>query len=52
MLFRSKYEIEAPVVGVTIEKGIEIRQRTITLGAWEIGALKTAYAQAFESHVR
>jgi phosphoribosylformylglycinamidine synthase len=47
-----KYEIEAPVVGVTIEKGIEIRQRTITLGAWEIGALKTAYAQAFESHVR
>jgi phosphoribosylformylglycinamidine synthase len=47
-----KYEIEAPVVGVTIEKGTEIRQRTITLGAWEIGALKTAYAQAFESHVR
>jgi phosphoribosylformylglycinamidine synthase len=47
-----KYEIEAPVVGVTIEKGIEIRQRSITLGAWEIGALRTAYAQAFESHVR
>jgi phosphoribosylformylglycinamidine synthase len=47
-----KYEIEAPLVGVTIEKGIEIRQRTITLGAWEIGALRTAYAQAFESHVR
>jgi len=47
-----KYEIEAPVVGVTIRKGIEIRQRTITLGAWEIAALRTAYSQALESHVR
>jgi phosphoribosylformylglycinamidine synthase len=47
-----KYEIEAPVVGVTIEKGLEIRQRTITLGAWEIAALKSAYMQAFESYVR
>jgi phosphoribosylformylglycinamidine synthase len=47
-----KYEIEAPVVGVTIEKGLEIRQRTITLGAWEIAALKTAYMQAFETYVR
>jgi phosphoribosylformylglycinamidine synthase len=47
-----KYEIEAPVVGVTIEKGLEIRQRTITLGAWEIAALKAAYTQAFETHVR
>jgi hypothetical protein len=47
-----KYEIEAPIVGVTIEKGLEIRQRTITLGAWEIAALKTAYMQAFESYVR
>jgi len=26
--------------------------RTITLGAWEIAALKTAYTQAFESYVR
>jgi phosphoribosylformylglycinamidine synthase subunit PurL len=47
-----KYEIEAPVVGVTIKKGIEIRQRTITLGAWEIGALKTAYTQALEAQVK
>ena len=47
-----KYEIEAPVVGVTIEKGLEIRQRTITLGSWEIAVLKTAYMQAFESYVR
>jgi phosphoribosylformylglycinamidine synthase II len=47
-----KYEVEAPVVGVTIEKGIEIRQRTITLGSWEIAALKVAYEGALETYVR
>jgi len=47
-----KYEIEAPIVGVTIEKGIEIRQRTVTLGAWDIAALKGAHEQSFESYVR
>jgi len=34
-----KYEIAAPIIGTTIEKGIEIRQRNLTLGAWEIAAL-------------
>jgi phosphoribosylformylglycinamidine synthase II len=43
--------VEAPVVGVTIEKGIEIRQRSITLGSWEIAALKQAYDQALESNL-
>jgi phosphoribosylformylglycinamidine synthase subunit PurL len=47
-----KHEIECPVVGVTIEKGIEIRQRSITLGSWEIAALKSAYEGALESYVR
>ena len=47
-----KYEVEAPVVGVTIEKGIEIRQRTITLGAWEIAVLKSAYEGAMDAYVR
>ena len=47
-----KYEVEAPVVGVTIEKGIEIRQRTITLGAWEIAVLRSAYEGAMETYVR
>ena len=47
-----KYEIEAPVVGVTIEKGIEIRQRKLTLGSWEIAALKSACEGALESYVR
>ncbi len=47
-----KFEVEAPVVGVTIEKGIEVRQRNFTLGAWEIAALKSAYEGALESYVR
>jgi formylglycine-generating enzyme required for sulfatase activity len=44
--------VEAPVVGVTIEKGIEIRQRKVTLGSWDIAALKTKYDRALESYVR
>jgi phosphoribosylformylglycinamidine synthase II len=47
-----KFEVEAPVVGVTIEKGIEIRQRNVTLGSWEIAALKSAYDGALETYVR
>ena len=46
-----QYEVEAPILGVTIEKGIEIRQRTITLGSWDIAALKLAYDGALESFV-
>ena len=45
------HEVEAPVVGVTIEKGIEIRQRSNTLGAWEIAALKQAYDRALETNL-
>jgi phosphoribosylformylglycinamidine synthase subunit PurL len=47
-----RFGVEATVAGVTIEKGLEIRQRRVTLGCWEIGALKAAYEGAFESHVR
>jgi len=47
-----KYQVDAAVVGVTIEKGLEIRQRTITLGAWEIAALKSAYEGAMENYAR
>ena len=35
-----------------LEKGIEIRQRSITIGSWEIAALKSAYEGALESYVR
>jgi hypothetical protein len=38
-------------VGVTIEKGIEIRQRTMTLGSWEISALKSTYTRALETQL-
>jgi hypothetical protein len=47
-----KHGIEAPVVGVTIEKGMEIRQRAMTLGSWEIATLKAGYTGALESYVR
>ena len=47
-----KYGIEAPVVGVTIELGMEIRQRGNTLGSWDIAALRAAYEGALEAHVR
>jgi phosphoribosylformylglycinamidine synthase subunit PurL len=43
-----KHGVASPVVGVTIEKGIEIRQRSITLGSWEIAALKQAYDRSLE----
>jgi phosphoribosylformylglycinamidine synthase len=46
-----KFEVEAPVVGVTIEKGIEIRQRSMTLGSWEIAALKAAWEGALEANL-
>ncbi len=44
-----KHEIEAPAVGKTIENSIEIRERSITLGSWEIAALKAAYEGSLES---
>ena len=47
-----KHGVEAPVVGVTIEKGLEIRQRSVTLGCWDAAALKSAYEGSLESYVR
>jgi phosphoribosylformylglycinamidine synthase subunit PurL len=44
--------VEAPLVGVTIEKGIEIRQRTITLGSWEIATLRSIYNHSLETHLQ
>ncbi|HLK49935.1 MAG TPA: phosphoribosylformylglycinamidine synthase subunit PurL [Bryobacteraceae bacterium] len=48
----ARHGIEAPVVGVTIEKEIEVRQKGKLLGSWAIAQLKAAYDQALESHVR
>jgi phosphoribosylformylglycinamidine synthase len=44
-----RHGVAAPVVGVTIGKGIEIRQRAVTLGSWEISSLKSAYDNALET---
>ena len=46
-----KHNVEAPVIGTTIAKGLEIRQRGITLGAWELSSLKPLYEKALEAHV-
>jgi phosphoribosylformylglycinamidine synthase subunit PurL len=46
-----KHAVECPVLGTTTDKGIEIRQRSITLGSWEIGALRTAYEGSLENQV-
>jgi len=48
----ARHGVDAPVVGVTMEKGMEIRQRGNTLGSWEIVALRSAYGEALERHVR
>jgi phosphoribosylformylglycinamidine synthase len=46
-----RHGVEAPVVGVTIRKGIEIRQRAVTLGSWEISSLKSAYDNALATQL-
>jgi len=48
----ARHGVEAPVVGSTIEKGLEIRQRGVTLGSWEIETLRQAYREALEGYVR
>ena len=48
----SRYGTEAPVIGVTIEKEIEIRQKGRVLGRWQVASLKAVYDDALESHVR
>jgi len=47
----ARHGVEAPVVGTTIEKGIEIRQRSMTLGSWEIAALKSIYDRSLEEQL-
>jgi phosphoribosylformylglycinamidine synthase subunit PurL len=47
-----RHGTEAPVIGVTIEMEIEIRQKGRALGRWQVASLKAAYDHALESHVR
>jgi phosphoribosylformylglycinamidine synthase subunit PurL len=46
-----KHAVECPILGTTVEKGIEIRQRSITLGSWDIAALRSAYESSLESQL-
>jgi phosphoribosylformylglycinamidine synthase len=48
----AKHHVDAPVIGSTIEKGLEIRQRGMTLGSWEMEPLRTAHGEALEAYVR
>jgi phosphoribosylformylglycinamidine synthase len=47
-----KHGVDAPVIGETMESGMEIRQRGNTLGSWEIASLRAAHREALESYVR
>ncbi|HXS98865.1 MAG TPA: phosphoribosylformylglycinamidine synthase subunit PurL [Candidatus Limnocylindrales bacterium] len=47
----ARHGIPAPVIGITIEKGIEIRQRSNTLGAWDIAALKKIFDNSLEQQL-
>ncbi|MBV9507960.1 MAG: phosphoribosylformylglycinamidine synthase subunit PurL, partial [Acidobacteriia bacterium] len=53
----AQHGVEAPVVGATIEKEIEIRQRGSRIGTWQIADLRAAFEGALgakmgEAHVR
>jgi phosphoribosylformylglycinamidine synthase len=48
----ARHAVDALLAGVTIKKGIEIRQRAMTLGSWEISSLQSAYTQALETYAR
>jgi phosphoribosylformylglycinamidine synthase II len=43
-----KHGVEALVIGRTIRKELEIRQRSQTLGAWDVATLESAYRQSLE----
>ena len=47
-----RHGVAATVVGVTIEREIEIRQRGNRLGRWDIAQLQAAFDRALETHVR
>ncbi|MGD0499872.1 MAG: phosphoribosylformylglycinamidine synthase subunit PurL [Bryobacteraceae bacterium] len=47
----ARHGVEALAVGVTTAQGIEIRQRSVTLGSWDIAAVKSVYEGGLETHV-
>jgi len=47
----SRYQVEAPVVGVTIEAEVVIAQKSRVLGRWEITELAAAFEQALSEAI-
>ncbi|MBV8907090.1 MAG: phosphoribosylformylglycinamidine synthase subunit PurL, partial [Acidobacteriia bacterium] len=47
----ARYGIEAPVVGVTIEKELAILERGAMLGRWPLAELEAAFEGAFELEI-
>jgi phosphoribosylformylglycinamidine synthase len=43
--------VPAPVVGVTMESELEIRQRGITLGCWDLAELQAAHSGGLSKYV-
>ena len=47
----ARHQIEAPVVGVTIESEVVIAQKGRVLGRWEIKELQTAFEEALPTQI-
>jgi phosphoribosylformylglycinamidine (FGAM) synthase-like enzyme len=47
-----KHGVEAPVIGTTIEAGMEISRKGKLLGRWDVAALRSAWQGALEAYVR
>jgi phosphoribosylformylglycinamidine synthase len=47
----SAHGVPAPVVGVTMESELEIRQRGMTLGCWDLAELQAAHAGGLGKYV-
>jgi hypothetical protein len=43
--------VAAPVVGVTAESELEIRQRGVTLGCWDLAELQAAHTGGLTKYV-
>jgi phosphoribosylformylglycinamidine synthase subunit PurL len=47
----ARYDIEAPVVGVTIEREVAILERGVVLGRWQIADLEAAFEGSLQSAI-
>jgi phosphoribosylformylglycinamidine synthase subunit PurL len=47
-----RHGVEAPAVGVTMEKSIQISRRGSRLAAWDVAAIRSVWQHALERYVR